>query len=157
DFRTGHIAWFAMRSIQDDGATRHRHRSPHVSRSRLVDVGIWIVALLATAATLWFSLGPTAPDEGVDKGLHRTAFFFDTLAILLVLVWRPGRDKRSFDAALWVALAILVAGGLIELLQGGFVHRDAQFADWVADAVGVGLAVLVFAVARRTLGGARPS
>jgi VanZ family protein len=47
---------------------------------------------------------------------------------------------------------ILAAGGVIELAQGGFVHRDAQFADWMADAAGIGLAILVFAVARKTLG-----
>ena len=129
-----------------------RTASGSPSTSALVDVAIWLAVVVTTGATLWFSLGPTAPGEGVDKGMHATAYFVDTLLILLALVWRPGRDKRGFGAALWVALGILVAGGVIELVQGGFVHRDAQFMDWIADAVGVGLAVLVFAVARKAFG-----
>lgn len=146
-----------MSNLTDEELKLQRMGAASVWTSPLVDVAIWLVALVATGATLWFSLGPTAPGHGFDKGLHATAYFVDTLAILFALVWRPGREKRRFGSALWVALAILAVGGLIELVQGRFAHRDAQFADWIADAVGAGLAVLVFAVARRTLGGARSS
>jgi VanZ family protein len=146
-----------MRDLTDEEMRLQRVGLASAWDSPLVDVGIWLIALVATAATLWFSLGPTAPGHGFDKALHATAYFVDTLAILLALVWRPGRDKRRFESALWVALAVLAAGGLIELVQGGFAHRDAQFADWIADAVGIGLAVLVFAAARKTLGEARPT
>ena len=124
-------------------------------RSPLVGVAIWLVALVAIAATSWFSLGPTAPSEGFDKALHAIAYFVDTLAILFALVWRPGREGRRFESALWVAIVILAVGGLIEIVQGRFADRDAQFTDWIADAVGIALALLVFAVARRTLGGSR--
>lgn len=139
----------------DEEVRLQRLGSSSTWESPLVDVGIWLVVLLATGATLTFSLGPTGPGEGVDKGMHAAAYFVDTLAILLALVWRPGQDKRGFEWALWVALALFAAGGVIELVQGGFVHRDAQFADWMADAFGIGLAVLVFTVARKTLGGVR--
>jgi DnaK suppressor protein len=39
-------------------------------------------------------------------------------------------------------------GGVIEIAEGGFVDRDAQFGDWVADAVGIGLAILIYALVR---------
>ena len=120
-------------------------------QSPLVDVGIWLVAFGTTGAILWFSLGPTGPSHGVDKIMHAVAYFVNTLAILFALVWRPGRDKRGFDAAVWIAVLILLAGGLIEVVQGRFAHRDAQFLDWMADALGIVLALLVFALARRTL------
>ena len=39
-------------------------------------------------------------------------------------------------------------GGVIEIAQAGFADRDAQFGDWIADAVGVVLALWVFTVMR---------
>jgi VanZ family protein len=112
-------------------------------------MGIWILALLAISMTVWYSLGSTPPVHHSDKDLHAVAYFVDTLAILLALVWRPGRESRRLDGwALPVTLAVLVLGGLMEIVQGGFVHRDAQFGDWIADAMGIGLALLVFTVLR---------
>jgi VanZ family protein len=120
--------------------------------SLLVDVGIWLIALVATGLTIWYSLGSRPPIHGSDKDLHAVAYLVDTFAILLAVVWRPGREPRRFDAwALPLALGILAIGGLIEIAQGGFADRDAQFGDWVADAVGVGLALLLFAVLRWAL------
>jgi VanZ family protein len=117
--------------------------------SPLVDAGIWLISLIATSLTVWYSLGPRPPDHGSDWEWHAVAYFIDTLAILLAVVWRPGREERRFDAwALPVALAVLLVGGLIEIVQGGFAHRDAQFGDWIADAVGLGLAVLLFTALR---------
>ena len=121
-----------------------RDGSPFTSLSPFVDVGIWLIALIATGLTVWYSLGPTPPDHGSDKELHAMAYLIDTFAILLAVVWRPGRAPRRSDAwALPVALALLVLGGLIEITQGGFTDRDAQFGDWIADAVGIGHALLL--------------
>jgi VanZ family protein len=125
------------------GGTTSRWGSP------LVDAGIWVTALIASGLTVWYSLGPTPPEHGSDWEWHAVAYFIDTLAILLALVWRPGREGRRFDAwALPVALALLLVGGVIEIVQGRFADRDAQFRDWLADAVGVGLAVLLFTALR---------
>ena len=78
-----------------------------------------------------------------------TSYFVNTLAIMLALIWRPGRTRgRSDGWALPVALGILVLGGVIELAQAGFADRDAQFGDWIADAVGVVLALCVFTFMR---------
>jgi hypothetical protein len=43
---------------------------------------------------------------------------------------------------------LLIVGGVIEIAEGGLVDRDAQFGDWVSDAVGIGLAVLIYALVR---------
>ena len=40
---------------------------------------------------------------------------------------------------------LLAYGALIELLQGFTVHRHGDWRDLVADAIGVGIAALVFA------------
>ncbi len=120
--------------------------------SRWIDVGIWVFALVTTALTLWYSLGPTPPGHGSDKQLHSAAYFVNTLAILLAIVWRPGRSRDRFDArTVPVGVGMLVLGGVIEVVQGGFVGRDSQFTDWVADGVGIMLAVMVFAALRRGL------
>ena len=117
--------------------------------SPLVDGGIWLIALIATGLTVLYSLGPRPPAHGSDWEWHAMAYFIDTLAILLAVVWRPGREVRRFDAlALPVALAVLLVGGLIEIVQGRFADRDAQVRDWIADALGVGLAVLLFTALR---------
>ena len=60
--------------------------------SPLVDAAIWLIALVATGLTVWYSLGPRPPDHGSDKELHAVAYFLDTFAILLALIWRPGRS-----------------------------------------------------------------
>jgi VanZ family protein len=130
--------------------------STSIGRSWFIDVGIWVLALLATGLTVWYSLGSTPPVHSSDKDLHAVAYFVDTFAILLALVWRPGRESRQLDGgALPVALAVLGVGALMEIIQG-FVDRDAQFGDWIADAVGIGLALLVFTVLRRAVRG-RPA
>ena len=86
--------------------------------SPLVDGGIWLIALIATGLTVWYSLGPRPPAHGSDWEWHALAYFIDTLAILLAVVWRPGREVRPFDAlALPVALAVLLVGGLIEICR----------------------------------------
>ena len=107
-------------------------RNEKVSRweSPLVDVILWAFALVATGVTVWYSLGPRPPGHGSDKDLHAVAYFVNTLAVLLALIWRPGRTSRRYDGwALPVALGILMLGGVIEIAQAGFADRDAQFGD----------------------------
>ncbi len=121
-------------------------------RSAWIDVGIFAFALGATALTLWYSMGPTPPGNGSAHGLHAAAYFVNTFAVLLAVVFRPGRGSgRSDGWTLAIALGMLLLGGVLEILQGTFFGRDAELADWVADAVGVALAALVFTALRRTL------
>ena len=124
-----------------------------VSESPLIDAAIWLVAFASTGAILWYSLGPKPPGQGVDKGLHAIAYFINTLAILLAVVWRPGRDDRRMkDLAIPVASCVLAAGGLIEIAQSSLADRDSQLADLAADAVGVGLALMLLIALRWAMG-----
>jgi len=130
-------------------AERSRNGSGLASDSPLIDAAIWLVALASTGAILWYSLGPEPPGHGVDKGLHAIAYLITTLAILFAVVWRPGRDDRRLKT--WgtpIALCVLAAGGLIEIAQSSLADRDTQVADLAADAVGIGIALLLFNVLR---------
>ncbi len=125
--------------------TEHLDAAPSRWETPWIDAAIWAAALGATALTLWYSLGSVPPAHGSDKDLHALAYFVDTLAVLLAVVWRPGRRAGRLDG--WgpvVVVGILALGGLIELAQGGFAQRDAQLSDWFADAVGIGAAWLLF-------------
>lgn len=100
-------------------------------------------------------VGTDSPGRhGSGKQLQAAAYFVNTLAVLLAIVWRPGRGAGRFDRlALPVVVGMQLLGGLIEIVQGGFVGIDSQFTDWVADAVGITLAVMAFATLRRTVRG----
>ena len=125
-------------------------RNRATSESSIVDAAIWLIALGAIGVTLWYSLGAEPPGHASDKDLHGIAYFVNTLALLLAVVWRPGReDRRARDWSIPIAACVLAAGGLIEIAQGAFAGRDAQVTDWVADAVGVALALLTFTLLRR--------
>ena len=125
-------------------------RNAAAGESSIVDAVIWLIALGAIGATLWYSLGPEPPGHASDKDLHAVAYFVNTFAILLAVVWRPGReDRRPRDYSTPIAACVLAAGGLIEIAQGAFAGRDGQLTDWVADAAGVALALLTFTLLRR--------
>ena len=65
-------------------------------------------------------VGSDASEHGSDKDLHVAAYFLDAFAILLALVWRPGRETRRLKEAgmLPVAVGLLIVGGVIEIAQG---------------------------------------
>jgi VanZ family protein len=92
----------------------------------------WRLLLAALLATiLWLALTPAPPkqaDLGWDKLNHASAFA--TLALVAT---------RGFGRAAWwrIALALLAYGGLIEVLQSFTPTRQAEWADLLADAVGV--------------------
>ncbi len=87
---------------------------------------------LCVIAVLVLSLLPPAPDmptTGWDKANH--AFGFALLAVLGGLAY-PGR-------AVHVLLGLLAYGAVIEVLQGLTSWRTAEWADLLADAIGLGL------------------
>ncbi|TVO67409.1 VanZ family protein [Denitromonas ohlonensis] len=91
----------------------------------------------ALAAVLVLSLLPVPPGLMVftwqDKLEH--AFAFLALGVLGHLAWR-GR--------LWaVSAGLLAYGALIEIAQSMTAHRMGDGWDWLADALGVGLAILL--------------
>jgi len=83
----------------------------------------------AIAVVIWGELKPsTQGPEGWDKVLHFTAYF--GLAGIATLAL--GRTR----AAVWAALALAAFGGILEIVQG-FVGRDAEWGDELANIVGV--------------------
>lgn len=102
----------------------------------------------ACVVVVWQALGPPDGPGSVipwDKALHGGTFFVLTGMALLAFpkmkLWR-------------VSLLMLGFGGLIEILQSlPFFDRDAEWADLVADAVGIGavIGVAVAVVLRRKL------
>lgn len=84
----------------------------------------------SAAAVLVLSLAPTAaelPTTGWDKSNHFIGFF------ALAVFGLRGYPKQGI--ALFAGLVIF--GGLIELLQSFTSYRRAEWADWIADAIGV--------------------
>ena len=84
----------------------------------------------AAAAVLVLSLTPTSPElpsTGWDKTNH--LFGFLTLALLGAQAY-SSRLSRLF-------VGLLLFGGLIELLQSLTPYRFAEWADWIADGLGI--------------------
>jgi len=114
------------------------------SREAWIDVVLWAAAGVCVLLTLWWSLFKAPPEENlfanVDKVEHGLAYFMTSLLLLLAGVWRPGRGDGPFARWRgWVPIALIVAGGAIEVLQS-FIGRDAELGDWVAEIVAVALA-----------------
>lgn len=87
---------------------------------------------VAAAGVLILSLAPTSPElpsTGWDKTNHLFGFF--TLALLGL----PAYPSRRLQ----VVIGLLLFGGLIELLQSLTPYRFAEWADWLADGLGIGV------------------
>ena len=105
---------------------------------------------VALTTTLILAFSPPSPGPGLlpwDKAEHFLAFYVLT-----------GLTAAAFPAGrIWTIVAgMLALGAAIEFIQAlPFVHRDADFWDWVADGVGVSfaLAPLLLSRWRREAGG----
>lgn len=128
-------------------------------RIALVDRALWVGACVVAGATLVWTLGPAPPDAGsipsVDKLFHATAYGLTVFLLLLAADWRPGRGPGRYPGtAVWIGVAAIAAGGALELVQH-LTGRDTELLDWVADAVGVAVALGVWAAIRRRTDPAR--
>jgi VanZ family protein len=96
----------------------------------------WRVLLLVLLAVVsWFAFMPVQFRDGalpLDKARHLMAF--------AVLAWVA---MQAFAATRRVALALLAYGVFIELVQSQIPGRMASGADLAADAVGIGLGLLL--------------
>lgn len=98
---------------------------------------------LSVAIVLLCALYPLVGEGGGngDKVLHFAAFY--GLALLGAAAF-PGRK-----ALIWLAVLLCGYGALIEILQPlPPFGRDRDVFDWVADTIGIALAMLPLAVAR---------
>ena len=97
----------------------------------------------AVALTLVGALGPPSRVAGLipwDKAEHFLAFYCLTLLAVVAFPTRP---------PVWIGLTLSAFGGLIEIVQGlPFVHRDADWRDWIADSVAIAAVFLVMAAVR---------
>ena len=67
-----------------------------------------------------------------DKIEHLAAFF------VLAIIGMKGWSERP----LRLGICLLAVGAAIEVLQATpLIHRDAEFLDWLADAIGTGLGI----------------
>lgn len=107
-----------------------------------------MVLLLATSLILVVSLWPhgdpvTLGLDVSDKLRHAAAFW----ALTLLSLW-------TFPRRIFLALLALIAfGGLIELLQGALGWRTAHWPDFVADAAGIAVGLVVYQTLRKLVGG----
>jgi hypothetical protein len=123
----------------------------------IFDMRRLLVAILVTVVVLSLTHIPQAKMPqvlmagGLDKFEHVGAYGLVALCYLLAV-------KRS--AGLWVPLAIiLVLAGLAAMdeVTQPLVHRSCDFMDWVSDAIGITLAWIASAAARRWKAGANRS
>ncbi len=92
----------------------------------------WLLLVLIFAIS-WLALSPNPPQvmsTGWDKSNHMLAF--GTLAFCGHWGWR-----QRIERELWLPLALLGFGGVIELLQLHVPGRSGEWADMLADSVGI--------------------
>jgi VanZ family protein len=103
--------------------------------------GVFAVVVLVSLAVL-FAPSSDVPSSapGVDKVVHCSLF----LALALSARWAGIRQQVA-------AVCLLGYAAASEVLQGtDLVGRDAEVLDWVADAAGVLVGLLLWQVSRRS-------
>jgi hypothetical protein len=108
-----------------------------------------------------FSLAAVPPGaqlfENADKVLHGVAYAGTSFLFLLAAVWRPGRGEGPFPwATTWIVLVAGVTGFAIEIVQG-HAGRQRSGLDFLADVIGVLVALGVWDAMRRRGRAHRPN
>lgn len=101
---------------------------------------LWLAVGWALVATIvWFSLTPSPPEpfkfHFADKAEHFAAYF--ALMSWFAQVYFRRAVRRRY------AVAFLALGVAIEFLQGLEPTRDFELADMLADALGIGAALML--------------
>jgi VanZ family protein len=100
---------------------------PATDRFQRVLQGVFALTALVVMVLSLLPLGPEAPSLGWDKANHMTAF-----ALLALLGCRAYPNRH-----IAVLTGLLAYGGLIEVLQSFTGYRMAEWADLLADALGL--------------------
>ncbi|ODT85161.1 hypothetical protein [Phenylobacterium sp. SCN 70-31] len=107
---------------------------------RPLRIGLYVLACLVLL-TLCLLPSPDLPDAPGGDRLHHVVAWF----ILTVTGYALAPDRR-----LAIPAFALAFGAFVEVAQGlAPTGRHADLPDFAADAIGVGLGVLAFAVVRR--------
>jgi VanZ family protein len=96
-----------------------------------------LAAAVAPAIFPWLAGGGTSLPN-VDKWMHGLAF-------AMLALWFTGQYARS--SYVRIAIMLLTYGLLIEVVQSFVPYRSAEFADLAADAAGIGIGLLIAALA----------
>lgn len=110
--------------------------------------GFWLdvgPALLYLGVLFWFGLTPLQSLPGPDFDLKDKVWHLAAFGGLAGLLARSLGywGRRALPAARDGACASIALGGLLELLQSLTPYRSADWADFVADSLGAGVAYLV--------------
>lgn len=98
---------------------------------------LWILGM---CLGLFLSLMPTTPRQEIiphlDKLIHGCAYAM--LAIFAICIFE--HKSARYKAIIW----LIVFGGLIELAQGYLpTGRSMEFADFIANSIGIGIGVFI--------------
>ena len=117
----------------------------------------WLLHLvsLALAVAIAFALIEPVPPQ-LDQATHEIAFPVDKLAhfgLFLVAAF-PGRRSLALFGVKSPGVAVVVVaalyGGLLEIVQGLWTLRDAEFLDMLAGALGALAAVGILRLLKRS-------
>jgi VanZ family protein len=119
------------------------NRMTQALAASLAATSVWrVLFILIAGAVAYLALTPAPPvviDTGWDKANHMLAF--GSLAFTACLSCRSSNTKR------FLLLGLLFGyGGLIEILQMSVPSRAAEWADLLADTVGIAAGATVAAL-----------
>ena len=102
----------------------------------------FVPALLWAALLLYIGGRSSVPTVETTLPLDKAAHFvmYGVLGTLATLGWLRARHRKPVPRLLWVLLPSMAVGVADELHQHWVPTRSADFADWLADALGVAVA-----------------
>jgi VanZ family protein len=122
---------------------------------RLVDALLWGLSAFLIVSSVVLSIDPE-PDvyyglDLTDGALHLLGYGGLTGTLLLAAVWRPGRGRGRFPrAAPLVVAGTVLLGAAIEVAQAFVPGRTSDWRDFVANVLGITLALTGWATMRLT-------
>ncbi len=96
--------------------------------------------LLMTVLLLPSESLPVHKIFSVDKIWHFSTYFI--LAVTLMFSFREGHWQIWYNRR-WTLIISLVHAGISEILQEFSPGRSSDLADWIANCIGIGLALLL--------------
>ncbi len=109
---------------------------------QFVLAGFWLALVVSTHVPHV----PGLASRGMDKLAHVAAY--TVLTALMALNLQLAGGHLTWPHFRWLWIAVVLFGAVDELTQPAF-GREASWLDWLADAVGAALGLILFALVRR--------